>query len=57
MADGTKMAEFTFMFGYTNMGVICYIAGKRYLVKDVKEEEVGGGDTVVTITIELHELS
>jgi hypothetical protein len=52
LLDGTEIAEFTFMFGYGNMGQICRFLGKEYIVKDVKTIGKEDDDHEVIITIE-----
>jgi p-aminobenzoyl-glutamate transporter AbgT len=48
---GELLAQFTFMFGYTNIGQVVEIAGHKYLVDEVIEEGEADDDQVVTITL------
>jgi hypothetical protein len=51
LISGQKLAEFTFMFGYTNMGVIVEIMGNKYHVEDVLTTGEPDDDEVVYITV------
>jgi energy-converting hydrogenase Eha subunit C len=46
------LAEFTFMFGLCNIGMVVHIAGSRYLVKSVRELIFDSEDCVVEIMLD-----
>ena len=49
------LAEFTLMFGLRNIGLVVHIAGKRYLVKSVKEHIFDSEDCIVEIMLDYEE--
>jgi len=51
-ATGIVLAEFTFMFGLCNIGLVVHIAGSRYIVKSIRELIFDSEDCVVEIMLD-----